>query len=297
MTELVGSPLVPKAPRPPSAVLTVLILDPHPETRSLLKAALRSLPAIGHVMERGQHHALVEYLSENPVNLAIIEEDLEGANPYELIKQIKTNPATARIKFVLMSSHLTIESRRMGNEAGVLGFLSKPFDIQTLEKAIRDALGKVSTNHKDTLDKVRRIPFFTGFTDLELVRLLKICQTRKYQRAEPVFRQGEKGDRLYVLLSGEVDIVKRLENDKERLLATMKPGDVFGEMAIVDQEPRSADAVAKSDAMMIEVHDQMLNDPTDPLGLKLFRKFAILVTKKLRDFTRSTAAAQAAINQ
>lgn len=293
MTEIAGNPLVAKAARPPAPSLSVLIIDPHPETRALLKGALRSFSFINQVMERGQHHALVEYLAENPVNLIILDEDLEEADCYELIKQIKTNPQTARVKFVLMSGHLTIESRRKGNEAGVMGFLSKPFDIQSLEKAIRDAMGKVSTNTKDTLDKVRRISFFSGFADMELVRLLKICQTRKFQAGEPVFRQGEKGDRLYVLLSGEVDIIKRLDDDHERLLATMKAGDVFGEMAIVDQEPRSADALAKSDAMMIEVHDQVINDPNDPLALKLFRKFAILVTKKLRDFTRSTAAAAA----
>ena len=290
MTESAASPLIAKAPRPQAPTLKVLILDPQPEGRSLLKAALRGLSFVDSVMERGQHHALVEYLTEHPANLVILDEDLEDADPYDLVKVIKTNPATARTKFILMSSHLTMESRRRGIEVGILGFMAKPFDIQSLEKAIRDAMGKVSTNHKETLDRVRRISFFSGFSDMELVRLLKICHTRKFQAGEPVFRQGEKGDRLYVLLSGEVDILKRLEKES-RKLATMKAGDVFGEMAIVDQEPRSADAVAKSDAMMIEVHDQIINDLEDPLALKLFRKFAILVTKKLRDFTRATAAA------
>jgi CheY-like chemotaxis protein len=289
MSEIAGTPLTARAVRSPTPALTVLILDPQPEGRSLLKAALRGLNFVDHVMERGQHHALVEYLTESPANLVMIEEELGDADPFELVKQIKTNPATARTKFVLMSSNLTMESRRKGIEVGILGFLAKPFDIQSLEKAIRDAMGKVSTNHKETLDKVRRIAFFAGFSDMELVRLLKICHTRKFQAGEPVFRQGEKGDRLYVLLSGEVDILKRL-NGGTRLLATMKAGDVFGEMAIVDQEPRSADALAKSDAMMIEVHDQVINDLNDPLALKLFRKFAMLVTKKLRDFTRSAAA-------
>ena len=288
MTEIAGMPVAARVARPPAPSLKVLILDPQPENRSLLKAALRGLSFVDSVMERGQHHALIETLTEHPANLVILDEDLEEVDPYELVKQIKSNPATARTKFVLMSGHLSMESRRKGIEAGVLGFLAKPFDLQSLEKAIRDAMGKVSTNHKETLDRVRRISFFSGFSDMELVRLLKICHTRKFPAGEPVFRQGEKGDRLYVLLSGEVDIVKRIGDDAH-MLATMKAGDVFGEMAIVDQEPRSADAVAKSDAMMIEVHDQVINDLEDPLALKLFRKFAILVTKKLRDFTRAAA--------
>ena len=278
-------------PAAAAPTLRVLIIDSEPQSRSLLKGALRGFPFIKQVQERGQPHAIAEYLVENPVNIIFVDEALEGGDAFELVRTIKADPATARVKFVLMSSNLNMESRRKGIEVGILGFLSKPFDIQSLDRAIRDAMGKVSTNHKETLDKVRKISFFSGFTDAELVRLLKICHTRKYQSGEAVFRQGDRGDRLYVLLSGEVDIIKRL-NDELRPLATMKAGDVFGEMAIVDSEPRSADAIAKSDAMMMELHDQIINDPNDQLALKLFRKFAILVTKKLRDFTRSVADAQ-----
>ena len=280
-----------KPQRAPAQLLRILIIDSRPESRSLLKAALRGLSFVETVIERARPIDLGEFLVENPAHIVIIEEDFEEDDPFEVVKSLKRNPATARINFVLVSSHLDVESRRKGIEAGILGFLSKPYDLQTLEKAIRDALGKVSTNHKETLDKVRRISFFSGFTDEELLRLLKICHTRKFNAGEPVFHEGEKGDRLYVMLSGEVNILKRVDDD-ERLLATMKAGEVFGEMAIVDSEPRSADAVAASNAMMIEVHDQIINNLNDPLALKLFRKFAILVTKKLRDFTRATAEAQ-----
>ena len=275
---------------PGGKLLRLLVLDPQPESRSLIKAGLRGIDFVDQVMERGRPTEIVEFLTDNPVNVVIIEEHLEHGDPFEVVRSIKRNPATARINFVLVSSDLNVESRRKGIEAGILGYLSRPFDMQTLEKSIRDALGKVSTNHKETLDKVRRIAFFSDFSDADLLRLLKICHTRKYSSGEQVFRQGEKGDRLYVLVGGEVNLIKHFDDGQERLLATMKPGDVFGEMAVVDEEPRSADAVAASPAMVIEVHDQLLNDLNDTLALKLFRKFAILVTKKLRDFTRASAA-------
>jgi CRP-like cAMP-binding protein len=83
---------------------------------------------------------------------------------------------------------------------------------------------------------------------------------------------------------GAVEIIKHRETGPETL-ATMTPGDCFGEMALVDQEPRSADARAKGDTMIIEVNDQILNNISDILALKLFRKIAILVTKKLRTYT------------
>ena len=158
--------------------LRVLILDPQPESRSLLKAALRGMDFVDQIMERGRPTEMIEYLTENPANVVIVEEQLEHGDPFDVVRLIKRNPATARTNFVLISSSLDVESRRKGIEAGILGYLSKPYDMQTLEKAIRDALGKVSTNHKETLDKVRRISFFSGFSDEELLRLLKICHTR-----------------------------------------------------------------------------------------------------------------------
>jgi len=142
----------------------------------------------------------------------------------------------------------------------------------------------VSTNLKETLNKVRRIEFFSDFTDIELVRLLKICHTRKFQDKEIIFDEGEAGDRLYVLVAGKVDIVKHRESGEETL-ATLNAGDCFGEMALVDHEPRSAEARAKGDSMIIEVNDQIISDSSDILALKLFRKIAILVTKKLRNYT------------
>ncbi len=57
-------------------------------------------------------------------------------------------------------------------------------------------------------------------------------------------------------------------------------------MALVDAEPRSADALSTSDTMVIEVNSEIINDINDILALKIFRKLAILVTKKLRDYTK-----------
>jgi len=221
---------------------------------------------------------------DSALDLIMIDQNLGDESVYDVVKHLKSQSATASVKFVLMSSELDMEARRKGMEAGILGYLAKPYDLNSLERALRDALGRVSTNHKDTLNKVRRIEFFSEFSDLELVRLLKICQTRKYHAGEPIFREGEKGDRLYVVIAGQIQILKQRETGKE-VLTTLNPGDAFGEMALVDQALRSADAVALTDAMVIEVNAEIINDINDILALKLFRKMAILVTKKLREYT------------
>ena len=286
MSELLSQQARINTPPRPSRQLKLLVVDPLPESRQLLKGALRNLKDIESVRETGSARHIFDIISDAPVDLILIDQNLGDENVFDVVKSLKSEPRTAGVKFILMSSSLDTESRRKGIEAGILGYLAKPYDLNSLESAIRDSLGKVSTNHKETLNKVRKIEFFSEFTDLELVRLLKICHTRKFQAGEILFREGDHGDRLYVLIAGQVHILKRRDGNKE-VLATLGVGDCFGEMALVDQEPRSADAEAATDCMVIEVNSQIINDINDILALKLFRKMAILVTKKLRVYTRS----------
>lgn len=262
----------------------ILVIDPQPEGRALLKAALRSLESVESVREVSNARHLEQVYDQQRVDVMMIEHDLPEDDPFDVVRRVKEIPAAQQTKFVLMSAGLDTEARRQGTEVGILGYLAKPFDMNSLERALRDAMGKVSTNHKDTLNRVRRIDFFSDFDDNELIRLLKICHTRKYHANEPIFDEGERGDRLYVLVAGKVDIRKQHEGGSDHL-ATVHPGEVFGEMALVDQEPRSAAAVAQTDCMLIEVNAEIINDVQDILALKLFRKIAMFVTKKLRNYT------------
>jgi CRP-like cAMP-binding protein len=67
-----------------------------------------------------------------------------------------------------------------------------------------------------------------------------------YKAGEIIFREGEPGDKMYVIQDGVVDIM--LHN---KLLESAQPGTIIGEMAIIDNEPRSGDAVAKTDVRLV----------------------------------------------
>lgn len=264
--------------------LKVLIVDPNPETRSLMKSALRNMEEVSAVGETSTPHNVLEIVNSHPLDIVLIEQGLGEVDPFELVKTIKENPEKKKTNFILMSSELNTESRRKGMEAGIKGYLSKPFDIKSLEAAMRDAMGSVVTNSKGILSRIRQVEFFSNFSDLEVVKLLRTCHTRKYAPEEYIFREGEQGDRLYVIVAGDIEIVKMRDSGPE-ILATMQPGTVFGEMAIVDSMPRSADARAGRGAMLIELNAEILKDVNDILALKIFHKLAILVTKKLRAYT------------
>ena len=71
-------------------------------------------------------------------------------------------------------------------------------------------------------------------------------RSRRFRRGEVIFHIGDPGDALFVIVDGEVKISLPSETGEEAILATLRPGDVFGELALLDGAPRSASATAIS---------------------------------------------------
>jgi CRP/FNR family transcriptional regulator len=89
-----------------------------------------------------------------------------------------------------------------------------------------------------------RVPLFVDLSRRQLQRLAVACREREYAATEVLLRQGDPGAGLFVLVSGQVRITQRSESGDVHELATLEPGDVFGEMALLDDLPRSATATA-----------------------------------------------------
>jgi CRP/FNR family cyclic AMP-dependent transcriptional regulator len=95
---------------------------------------------------------------------------------------------------------------------------------------------------------------------------------REYGPGDFIFAEGEKGDCMYAVLEGEVDIRKH-----DRVLETVQEGNVFGEMALIDQEPRSASAVAKTSCRVAAVGQRrftMLVQQTPYFALQIMHVLA-----------------------
>jgi len=88
-----------------------------------------------------------------------------------------------------------------------------------------------------------RSPLFAQLSPAELEKLAALFRRRRYRAGEPVFREGDPGTALYVVETGEVKILLGGLEGKEVALALLGPGGFFGELALLDGEPRSADAV------------------------------------------------------
>lgn len=96
-----------------------------------------------------------------------------------------------------------------------------------------------------------RVPFFAGLEPEKLELLANALQRRSVRAGRHVFRQDEPGSSLFVIESGVVKVQRTSPDGKEVILTILGPGDFFGELAILDGEPRSADAVAKEDCVLL----------------------------------------------
>ncbi len=133
---------------------------------------------------------------------------------------------------------------------------------------------------------LKKINLFENFTDQELEKIRKVCEGVAVKKGEMIFKEGEPGDKCFMILKGEVRISKFIPNIGEEALAVMHEGDYFGEMALIDDFPRSAHVIANSDASLITLRKADLDKifMTDrELGFKFLRAFACTLSRRLRD--------------
>ncbi len=107
---------------------------------------------------------------------------------------------------------------------------------------------------------------------------------REYKPGQVIFKDGDPGQTMFIILEGKVEITKLL-GDQKTILATLDKGSIFGEMAIIDREPRSATATTVSDTMMLEISREMFHDRLNKVPAWMQSFFAILVDR-LRSATR-----------
>lgn len=124
-----------------------------------------------------------------------------------------------------------------------------------------------------------------GLSPQEVQPFLRIAVRKAFAPAQPIFREGDVGDGLYVVAEGTIAISALVGRDKTQILSRLGPGDFFGEMAVLDQQARSATATAETAAVLHFIpRDAMLEalERTPRLAFSLVREFSL----RLREFDR-----------
>src|SRR5687768_5164723 len=92
---------------------------------------------------------------------------------------------------------------------------------------------------------LRSVAIFKDLDTGELARVAEVCREQTFASGEYIFREGEAGNRLFLIVEGEVRISRDVPGSGEDALAILKPGAMFGEMAVFDRSERSTDAISK----------------------------------------------------
>jgi cAMP-binding proteins - catabolite gene activator and regulatory subunit of cAMP-dependent protein kinases len=137
-----------------------------------------------------------------------------------------------------------------------------------------------------TIEEVlSKVPAFVNLAPRELKEVAAIVHKREYRSGEPVFYQGDPGLGMYIVKDGEVSIVIQGKDGNERELALFGDGDFFGELALLDESPRSANAVCKTECTLIGFFRPdlfELIEKNTTLGIKIVLKLAEIVAQRLR---------------
>jgi len=100
------------------------------------------------------------------------------------------------------------------------------------------------TDDRFAIDSLGRCPLFSGCQLDVLSTVASRLRLRRFRRSEVIFHQGDAGDSLHIIASGAVKIVLPSAEGDEAIIATLRPPDFFGELALLDNQPRSATATA-----------------------------------------------------
>ncbi len=144
-----------------------------------------------------------------------------------------------------------------------------------------------------------KVPVFENLKRRELRTIAGIVHRRQYVAGEYVFYQDDPGLGMYVIEDGEV-VVALMEKDKiKKELAILKDGDFFGELALLDESPRSASVIVRTDAGLIgffrpDLFEVIEKSPAT--GLKIVLKLAEIIGERLRNTNQELAKVRAELD-
>lgn len=128
---------------------------------------------------------------------------------------------------------------------------------------------------------LKRVPLFEDLSREELMRISRVAVPRRFPEGTRVFHEGDESDSCYVVRSGELRVTRQHSDGRAIALATLGPGDMFGELAMLDGEARSASVETLSDVALLAL------SAADMRGLlaknpQITVKLVITLTRRLR---------------
>ena len=136
---------------------------------------------------------------------------------------------------------------------------------------------------KDLFSFLKKVYFFKDLPDGQIQKIQEVCHQIEYQPGQIIFEEGSHADRFYIVAEGAVEVWKDYRLPEKDLLAVHERGHLFGEMALIDQLPRSATVVAKQPARLFYIDREDFQTI-----IQNNSEIAISILKSVTDMVRSS---------
>lgn len=143
-----------------------------------------------------------------------------------------------------------------------------------------------SNEDKSILTILRKVPLFATMSDGEMREFERLIHRRQFKAGETIFWEGEPGVGMYIIQQGVVSIVKHYPGKEREALVLLHEGEFFGELALLDESPRSASAIAQESAKILglfrpDLFDLLERKPR--VGNKFLFQLALVVGERLKN--------------
>ena len=136
------------------------------------------------------------------------------------------------------------------------------------------------------IEPLQRAALFQGLKPAALELLMAIASEETHAKNSYLFHQGDSGASLYLVLDGKIRISRNVGGMGEEALAILGPGEVFGEMALLDESPRSADAIVHENCRLLAIPKDAFDDllfTRKDLAYEVLWGFIRLLSSRLRE--------------
>ena len=160
---------------------------------------------------------------------------------------LRTPPASGIVALARRTPHSLITLTTHGRSAlarWVMGSVAEEV-VETAETPVLVIPRHYSQRYTMNIaDLLAQTPLLAELTQKELQRIAEAARMRAYQPGEVIVREGERTAGCFIILTGQVEVIKDADTARPTVLARMGPGEIFGEMAMIDDHPRSATVCA-----------------------------------------------------
>ncbi|MCR5660869.1 MAG: cyclic nucleotide-binding domain-containing protein [bacterium] len=246
---------------------------------ALANAISKNIGIIFYILERTESPTIVKSIAKELHN----PHSKFKSDALEILSNLGDREASRLL--VLMSENGPLEDKLSSLPATLV--LPKTIDEAiNLAENFNDRWVRLACNYQkeDVMERLlvlRKVPLFNNMTLDQLEAINKIIKESQYLKGEVIFKEGDVGTELFLLVDGSVNIIKQMGTPLETVLVTLSGINYFGEMAILDDEPRSASVVVEDDASLLSLDGDSFKELITEIPDIAFEIFRIL-TQRVR---------------